>query len=620
MLKEAKRIAVVIPCYNEAAGIAQVIKKIPQQKKHDAEFELKTFVVDNNSTDNTAEIARKAGAEVIFEPKKGKGHALRAGFRAVCDGYDYIVMLDGDDTYSPEEVMRMVEPLHNGFSDVVIGSRLGGQIQGAAMTTFNRLGNWLFTNGVRTVYRANVTDVLTGYFAWKKDALQALHPYLKSEGFAIEMEMVTKMARLGIRMTSVPVSYHPRAGESNLHPVRDGWRIMRMFIKNLGWRPSKQRLATSPKKIVFATDSIYPYFKGGKEKRLFEISKRLAQMGYEVHIYTMHWWRDKDPSKDRIEHGVHLHAICNYYDMYKNDKRTIKEGVMFGLACFKLFRVSFDILDVDHMPFFPVLSTWVVCKLRRKKFFGTWHEALSLQDWKDYMGSAGVIASAIERLTIKLPHAITAASVHTKDQLASVHGRVERVGLVASGIDTDLIRSVEPADVQCDVLYVGRFVKDKNIQKLIKAVQMLVKNNPDFQCIIIGHGMEEKRLRRQVERLDLQNNITFLPPRPEAAEVYSYMKAARVFCLPSVREGFSIVTLEALGCGTPVVTTDSTANAARHMVQHGENGSVVPCEVKQLAEAIEHWSTQPSKPDMPADVEKYDWRALAEQQAEMYTT
>lgn len=616
--KAVKKIAVIIPCYNEAAGIEQVIKKIPRQKNLDVTFRCTVFVVDNNSTDDTAKIAAGAGAVVIYEPKKGKGHALRAGFKAVPDDYDYVVMLDGDDTYSPDEIMRLVEPLYNNFSEVVIGSRLGGNIKSSAMSTFNRLGNWLFTNGVRNIYRANVTDVLTGYFAWKKTALDRLYPHLKSDGFAIEMEMVTKMARLGMAMTSVPVSYHPRAGESNLHPLRDGARILRMFAKSLWWRPPKDT-ASRPKKIVFATDSIYPYFKGGKEKRLFEISRHLATMGYEVHIYTMHWWRDIDASKHRMEHGVHLHAICNYYEMYKNDRRTIKEGVMFGLACLKLFRVSFDVLDVDHMPFFPVISTWIVCKLRRKKFYGTWHEALSLQDWKDYMGAKGVLASAIERFTIRLPHAITAASQHTKEQLASVHGRAERVGLVASGIDASLIANTPPADIRCDVLYVGRFVKDKNVSKLISAIHILAQQTPDIRCVIVGHGVELRRLQDQAQRLGIQQNIQFLPPLAEAAEIYAYMKAARVFCLPSIREGFSIVTLEALACGTPVVTTDSPANAAQRMVKQGESGSIVDCSPKHLARAMGEWLEHSQKPELPLKVAEYDWQVLAKQQVELYS-
>lgn len=613
-----KKIALVIPCYNESKSIAQVIKKIPSGKLADSQLLLSVYVIDNGSSDGTADVAKEAGATVVHEPKKGKGHALRAGFRALASDIDYVVMLDGDDTYSPEEIIRMVEPLESNFCDVVVGSRLGGRIQAAAMTTFNRLGNWVFTNAVRTVYRANVTDVLTGYFAWRKSSLDKLYPHLQSEGFAIEMEMITKMARLKYRMASVPISYHPRAGESHLRPVRDGMRILKMFIRNLAWNPRNIQTGVQPRKIVFVSDGIYPYMKGGKEKRLHEISKHLAVMGYDVHIYTMHWW--SGPEKQRIEDGVQLHALCNYHNMYHGDRRSIKEGVVFSLACFKLLWVAFDVLDVDHMPFLPILSSWVVCKLRGRRFFGTWHEALSNREWTDYMGPGGWVASLVERISVRLPYTITAASAHTKELLASIHGRAERVGLVASGIDIKLMKAVKPANISCDVLYAGRLVKDKNIRTLIRAIDTIAKTDPTVCCIIIGQGIEAPYLKRLVSHLRLQNNIIFLEPFAEANEVYAYMKAAKVFCLPSTREGFSLVTLEALGCGTPVITVDSPANAAKRFITDGQNGSIVPCTTEALAQAITYWTSLRQKPDTAVELAEYDWHSLAEKQMKVYTS
>lgn len=608
-----KKLAVVIPCYNEAASIAKVIGKLPREKLAKELFEISVYVVDNNSTDNTAELAAKAGATVIHEPRKGKGFALRTAFANLPNDVDYVTMLDGDDTYSPQEVLRMVEPLRSDFCDVVVGSRLGGHIQASAMTAFNRLGNWFFTNAVRIIYRANVTDVLTGYFAWKKEALDALYPHLKSEGFAIEMEMVTKMARLGQRLASVPISYHPRDGESHLHPIRDGLRILRMFIKNLTW---KVRAGAGNRKIVFVSDSIYPYMKGGKEKRLHEISKRLSRMGYDVHIYTMHWW--KGSKKIKVEDGVTLHALCRLHKLYHGDRRSIKEGIMFGLACFKLMRVRFDVLDVDHMPFFPIVSTWIVCRLRWRRFYGTWHEALSPSDWRSYMGRSGNIAALIERISIHLPHTITAASHQTKELLASIHGRAERVALVASGIDTELISKVQPATVPCDVLYVGRLVKDKNVDILIQAMSKVVKEKPGARCLILGSGIEKVRLMRLASRLGLQKNVTFMEPLEEAADVFSYMKAAKVFCLPSVREGFSITSLEALSCGTPVITIDSPANAARHLVQDGQNGSIVTLAPQVLSDAILHWISPRQNAAINFIAAEHDWDRLAQKQAEVY--
>jgi glycosyltransferase involved in cell wall biosynthesis len=232
-----KKIAVLIPCYNEEGGIPRVLKSFPHRKAKDQGYSIDVFVIDNNSSDRTADVARAHGASVLYEPIKGKGNAIRRGFASVPKEFDYVVMLDGDNTYRPEEILRLIEPIDSGFCNVVIGSRLIGRMKDGSMTAFNRFGNWMYSYLVRWFYGVNVTDVLTGYFAWKREAMEELLPHLKSNGFAIEMEMVTKMARLGEEIYSVPVTYDPRIGHTNLSPVSDGTRILWMFTKNLHWRP-----------------------------------------------------------------------------------------------------------------------------------------------------------------------------------------------------------------------------------------------------------------------------------------------------------------------------------------------------------------------------------------------
>jgi dolichol-phosphate hexosyltransferase len=249
-MKKLKKITVLIPCYNEASGIAGVISGFPREALANYGYELDVLVIDNNSSDNTAEVAAAAGARVIHEAKQGKGNAIRTGFYSIDHTTDYVVMLDGDDTYRPEEILRLVEPIDSGFCRVVIGSRLGGKISHGSMRGFNRLGNWLFSHMVRYSYRVNVTDVLTGYFAWHREVIEALRPHLKSNGFAIEMEMITKMARLGEEIYSVPISYHARAGESSLSPIGDGTRILRMFVANLRWQPMDSLSAPQPNELL----------------------------------------------------------------------------------------------------------------------------------------------------------------------------------------------------------------------------------------------------------------------------------------------------------------------------------------------------------------------------------
>lgn len=234
-----KKITVLIPCYNEAEGISQVIRRLPVDTANKLGFTLHVLVVDNNSTDNTAEIARAAGAQVIHEPRQGKGNAVRTGFYNIPDDTDYIVMFDGDATYRPEELLRLVEPLDSGFAHVITGSRMHGRIGSDSMHTLNRLGNRVYSKLVRATYKVPVTDVLTGYYAWSRRAVEDLRPHLRAEGFAIEMEMVTKLARLGYDIFCVPISYEARLGDSSLRPLRDGYRIMRMFARNLRWKPDQ---------------------------------------------------------------------------------------------------------------------------------------------------------------------------------------------------------------------------------------------------------------------------------------------------------------------------------------------------------------------------------------------
>lgn len=236
-----KKIVVLIPCYNEEAGIGKVIKSFPYATIDAQGYDIEVIVIDNNSKDRTAEVAREAGAVVITERKQGKGHAMRTGFDSIPVDADFVVMIDGDHTYRADEVLRLVEPLNAGFATVVVGSRLSGRISEGSMRPMNRLGNYFFTFATRVLHKANVTDVLSGYFAWNHKAIMRLRPHLVSSGFAIEMEMVTKMARLGEEIYSVPISYDKRDGSSNLRPFRDGIRILTVCVRGLFWKATHNR-------------------------------------------------------------------------------------------------------------------------------------------------------------------------------------------------------------------------------------------------------------------------------------------------------------------------------------------------------------------------------------------
>ncbi|MBW7956180.1 glycosyltransferase [Patescibacteria group bacterium] len=246
MFQRNKKIVVVVPCYNEALGIQKVLKAFPHKDFSKIKWCLEVIVVDNNSTDDTGKIAEEHGASVLVEKMQGKGHALLSGLKNIPDDASYVVMIDGDNTYHPKELLRMIEPLDSGFCDAILGSRIQGKMKEGSMNITSRIGNWMFSFLVRYLYKSNVTDVLTGYFAWKKEALDLLLPHIKSTGFEVEMEMITKMSRLGMEVYSVPISYHPRMGQSKLNHFKDGLIIMKTLFSNLNWSPQKDNDTTRP--------------------------------------------------------------------------------------------------------------------------------------------------------------------------------------------------------------------------------------------------------------------------------------------------------------------------------------------------------------------------------------
>ncbi|MHB8277207.1 MAG: glycosyltransferase family 2 protein [Candidatus Humimicrobiaceae bacterium] len=241
-----KKITILIPCYNEEEGIGKVIDGVPNEKLAHLGYQTEIIVINNNSNDRTSKIVREKGTRVVLERKQGKGNAIKAGFRSISKDTDYVVMLDGDNTYKSKEIPRLIEPLENNFCDIVIGSRLEGKLNGASLSLSHRLANWCFTFLVRRFYLVNITDTCTGYFAWKKKVIDELIPHLKSDGFAIETEMITKMAKLGYKIFSVPITYDIREGNSKLSPHLDGIKIIWMLIKNLMWSPKKKVIKNSP--------------------------------------------------------------------------------------------------------------------------------------------------------------------------------------------------------------------------------------------------------------------------------------------------------------------------------------------------------------------------------------
>jgi len=220
-------VCVILPALNEEATIAQVIDEIPLQALRKQGYRVNIVVVDNNSTDHTAQIAREKGAKVIFEPRRGKGRAVRTALNAV--KADYVFMLDADYTYPATYICDMLELLQGG-SPVVTGSRLSGQREKGAMSRLNFVGNYLLSWMASILYQARTTDLCTGYWGLRGEVIPALK--LSADGFQIEAELFTQLARRGYRIAELPIYYRRRMSSPKLSSLKDGIKIGWTLLTN----------------------------------------------------------------------------------------------------------------------------------------------------------------------------------------------------------------------------------------------------------------------------------------------------------------------------------------------------------------------------------------------------
>lgn len=369
--------------------------------------------------------------------------------------------------------------------------------------------------------------------------------------------------------------------------------------------------------IAIVSDAIYPYNKGGKEKRIYEISTKLVKLGHDVHIYCMKWWKEKETH--RIENGVHLHAISRYYPLYSGNRRSIKEAILFSLSCFKLIKENFDVIDVDHMPHLVLFPLKIVCLLKKKKIIVTWNEVWGKKYWITYMGIPGNIAYIIERLSVLMADEIISISAHTTKKLRNILHYRKNIKTIFMGIDMVNIKKIKASKNKSDVIFAGRLLKHKNVDVLINAIKIINKKIPNISCLIIGEGPEKENLVKQVNKLNLKKNIKFLDFLPLHKDLYSLMKSSKVFVLPSTREGFGIVALEANACNIPFITTNHRDNAAKDLILEGKNGYIVNLKEKAIAEKIIQYISIHKTTDQYSEyVKNYDWVNITNQIEETY--
>ncbi len=217
-------VAVLIPCYNEAVTIGKVVDDFKRVLPDAA-----IYVYDNNSSDDTAKIAREYGACVRFESRQGKGNVVRQMIRDI--DADYYVLVDGDDTYPAEAALELLAPLMNDQADMVVGDRLSNGSYGEENNrAFHGFGNNLVRSLINLLYGFQYSDVMTGYRAFNEVFAKTI-PVL-SPGFEIETELSIHAVDKRWRIVEIPIDYRdrPEGSQSKLNTISDGSKVLAMIL------------------------------------------------------------------------------------------------------------------------------------------------------------------------------------------------------------------------------------------------------------------------------------------------------------------------------------------------------------------------------------------------------
>jgi glycosyltransferase involved in cell wall biosynthesis len=368
------------------------------------------------------------------------------------------------------------------------------------------------------------------------------------------------------------------------------------------------------KKLALVYDAVYPFIKGGGEKRFYDIGLRLSK-DYDVHFYGMKLWKGK---KVKEIDGMTYHGISKAISLYDNEKRTIGQAIKFGFSAFKLLKEDFDIIDCCGFPYFSLFPAKLACIIKGKPLYSTWHEVWGKKYWREYLGWKGIFGYWIEKLSSKLPNKIIAISEHTKDKLINqLKVPKEKIIIIPNAIDIKEIDKIKPSKEKSDIIFAGRLISHKNVNILIKAIEIIQKQDKNIKCIIVGDGPEMNNLKTLAKTLNLTKNIIFKGFVKENKEVISLMKSSNVFVLTSTREGFGFVVIEANACGIPVITVNHKDNASKDLIQNNKNGFVCKLDEKSISENIlkalnkRDWKTKEY-------VKKYDWDNIIKMFKEVY--
>ncbi|MEG3224264.1 MAG: glycosyl transferase family 1 [Methanobacteriales archaeon Met13] len=364
-------------------------------------------------------------------------------------------------------------------------------------------------------------------------------------------------------------------------------------------------------RIAFIYDAAYPWVTGGAEVRLYELARRLAGRGHDVHWYTIGWWWTDENQDDIIRDEIKFHGVCKPTPIYSGSRRSIKEAIYFSLKLLRpLLKENFDIIDCQGFPFFSSFIAWFHSLLGRSKLVITVLEVWGSY-WYEYIGFLGIFGRFVEFFSLHLSNNIISISPKTKRDFLKVR-KINQVQVITPGINISDVEKIKGSERKQDILFAGRLIKEKRVKLLIGSLIKTKEEIPDIKCLIVGDGPEKEHLVQLTQKLGLEKNVEFIGFMKNHSDLMSLMKSSRVLVLPSKREGFGMVVVEANASGIPAIVVEDPMNAACDLVEEGVNGFIAQPTPQDLSKKIELAleKGQSMREDCLSHAKPYDWNHL----------
>ncbi|MFP5361465.1 MAG: glycosyltransferase family 4 protein [Thermoleophilia bacterium] len=338
-------------------------------------------------------------------------------------------------------------------------------------------------------------------------------------------------------------------------------------------------------RILIVYDCLFPYTIGGGERWYRNLAERLVADGHEVTYLTLRQWdRGERPQLP----GAAVRVAGPRMALYVEGRRRIAPPLVFGAGVlWHLLRHGrrYDVVHTASFPFFSLLAAALVRPLRRYGLVVDWFELWSAQYWRDYLGAAGGrVGWSIQRLCLRVPQRAFTLSRSTAERLRAegVHGDVE----VLTGLQDVPPAGGPPQPAQPVVVFAGRHIPEKRVPALVRGFAALRETAPELRLVVFGDGPDRAEVLSLIDAHGL-GDVARAPGFVEREELEQTMASALCMVLPSRREGYGLVVVEASARGVPSVVVADRDNAATELVDEGENGFVAASASPQdIADAI----------------------------------